>query len=123
MRCRGARLPARVRGWPGRAGRAARLPRPSSGRVEDGQVIETGSGVGVLGSQHAFADGQGALEERLGFLVLPLVGVEECQVIETAGGFGVLGSQHAFVDGQGALVRAARLSRTSPVWRRGWPGY
>ena len=65
--------------------------------------------VGVLGSQHAFVDGQGALEERLGLLVLPLVAVEVGQVIETAGGVGVLGSQLAFVDGQGALVERLGL--------------
>ena len=77
--------------------------------VEVCQVIETASGVGVLGSQHAFVDGQGALEERLGLLVLPLVAVEDGQVIETTSGVGVLGSQHAFVDGQGALVERLGL--------------
>ena len=55
------------------------------------------------------SDGQGALVERLGLLVLPLVGVEVGQVIETASGVGVLGSQHAFADGQGALVERLGL--------------
>ena len=101
----------------------ARLARPSPAWCRGSQVIETHSGLGVLFSQHAFADGEGALEERLGLLVLPLVGVEDGQVIETSRGVGVLGSQHAFADGQGALVRAARLAHTSPGRRRGWPGY
>ena len=35
----------------------------------------------VLSSQLAFADGQGALVERIGLLVLPLVGVEDAQLL------------------------------------------
>ena len=51
-----------------------------------GIVFSNSFGVGVLGSQLAFSDGQGTLVERLRLLVLPLVGVEVGQVIETAGG-------------------------------------
>ena len=76
---------------------------------EIGIVLSNSFGVGVLGSQLVFVDGQGALVERFRLLVLPLVGVEGGQAFETAGGVGVLGSQLAFADGQGALVERLGL--------------
>jgi len=56
-------------------------------------------------SQLPLADGEGALQQRLGLLVLPLVGVEACQVVETAGRIWVLRSHLLLPDRQGALVQ------------------
>ena len=55
------------------------------------KVFSNSFDVRVLGSQHACADGQGALEKRLGLLILPLVGVEIGQVFDTGDGVQVIG--------------------------------
>ena len=45
-------------------------------------VLSNSYCVGMLGTQHAFADSEGSLVERLGLLILALVPVEDCQVID-----------------------------------------
>ncbi len=65
--------------------------------------------LGVLRAKHLFSDGQGALEERLGLLVLALVPVEVCQVVKRACCVGVLRAKHFFSGGQDALVKGLGL--------------
>ena len=59
----------------------------------------------MLCSQHLFVDGQGALVERLGLLILALVEVEAGQVVETVGRCrGARLPALLLTDSQGALV-------------------
>ena len=61
------------RGSPGRAGRAARPRRSGPGPVERGQVVEDRGHVGMLGAEDLLPNRQGALVERLGLVVAPVV--------------------------------------------------
>ena len=58
----------------------------------------------MIETKDLFSDGQGALVERLGLLVLALDRVEECQVVEGVRCSGMLRAKGLFTNGQGALV-------------------
>ena len=72
-------------------------------------------------AQLLLIDGQGALQERLRFRILPLGFVEPCQVIEARGRVGVSLAQLLLVDGQGALVERLGFL-VFPGRRRALPG-
>src|SRR5207302_1039541 len=72
--------------------------------VEQCQVVEGNSGVGVFGAAHFLPDGEGAAEERFGVAVAALPPVELRQVVEASGGAGVFGAEHFLRDGESAAV-------------------
>ena len=65
--------------------------------------------VGVLGPQRLLADGEAALEERLGLGVAALVLVQPGQVVERGAHVGVVGPQRLLADGEAALVERLGL--------------
>ena len=56
----------------------------------------------MIVTKDLFPDGQGALVERLGLLVLALVPVEDCQVVEQGIGVGIIAPVHSFPNGERA---------------------
>ena len=87
----------------------------------------------MVGAERLLADGQGALEERLGLGVVALRTVQLRQVVEAGGGVGMVGAERLLADGQGALVErlglgvlAHRLYSTARLLRlvavSGWSG-
>ena len=76
----------------------------------------------MVGPQRFLADGEGALVERLGLRVAPLVVVERRQVVEAGGGVGVVGPQRFLADGEGALVERLGLRVAALVVDRAPPG-
>ena len=58
----------------------------------------------MLQSQGTFVDGEGALVQGLGLLVLPLVPIEVRQIVEAGGRVGVIGSHLLLADGQDAYL-------------------
>src|SRR5260221_415501 len=93
----------------------ALLLLPAFDLLEQGPIVLFFSyRLGVLRAKHLFSDGQGALEERFGRVVLFLVPVEVCQVVERACCLGVLGAKHLFSDGQSALEERFGLLVLAP---------
>src|SRR5260221_9467208 len=76
----------------------------------------------VVRSKGLFIDGDSALQEWLGLLVLALAVVECCQVVETSSYIGMLGSQRFLPDGQGLLVEWLRPLFTFPGGGEVCPG-
>ena len=67
--------------------------------VEQGQVIEGGSGRGMLRPQGLLSDSERALVERLGLLVLASTPVDRRQSVQAAGEIDMLRLRHLFTDG------------------------
>ena len=78
----------------------------ASHRAQEASILGSDVlGCRMLWSQGLFVDGEGALVQGLGLLVLPLVLVECRQIVEAVCRGGVLGSQLLLFDGKSALVQ------------------
>src|SRR5260221_7375041 len=75
----------------------------------------------VVRSKGLFIDGDSALQEWLGLLVLALAVVECCQGVETSSYIGLLGSPRFLQDGQGLLLELLRLHLLFPGVGEVWP--
>ena len=85
--------------------------------VEEGQIVQNGGGIKMIGAKCVFVDQQGTLEERLGLLVLPLILVEEGQIVQATGCVGMIRVKRLFLDVNSSLVEEISLliSATSIV--------
>jgi hypothetical protein len=63
----------------------------------------------MIGAKAPLADGERALEERLGLGVAVLVSVEEAKVVKARGGNGMIRAEDALAEGEGALVEGLGL--------------
>jgi hypothetical protein len=61
--------------------------------VENAQVVESGSDVGVLGAERLLLNGKHALVERLNLGVAALACIESAQNAESGADVGVLGAE------------------------------
>src|SRR5260221_265938 len=87
----------------------ALLLLPAFDLLEQGPIVLFFSyRLGVLRAKHLFSDGQGALEERFGFVVLAPVPVEVCQVVEQVRGVRMIDPVLFLSNGQRFLLE--RLS-------------
>ena len=76
----------------------------------------------MLGAEGLLADGERALEQRLGLGVAAGVSVEQAQVVERGGEVGMLGAEGPLADGERAPVAAARPRRSGRCLGRAGPG-
>ncbi len=81
--------------------------------IEQREVVEANSNVGMPGAQRLLTNRQAALVKRLGLALAAVGFIEQRQVIEAKSNMGMLGAKHLLINRQAALIQRLGLAITA----------